>query len=75
MRIHRVLTAPLVITALVAGFTVGSSASPAAVLPGANGRIVFVSDRDGNKEIYTSRADGTGVVRLTTNTTQDYDPA
>ena len=62
----------VILTALVAGFSV----SPAgAVLQGANGRIAFVSDRDGDKEIFSSRADGSGVKQLTTNTAQDYDPA
>ena len=31
------------------------------------GRIAFTSDRDGNYEIYTMNADGTGQTRLTNN--------
>src|SRR5262249_38675623 len=32
-------------------------------------RLVFMSDRDGDEEIYTTRRDGTGVHQLTHNTT------
>lgn len=39
------------------------------------GRIVFVSDRDGNNEIYTCNADGSNVTRLTNNAAADGDPA
>jgi TolB protein len=38
-------------------------------------RIVFVSDRDGNKEIYMMRADGGGQTNLTNNPGQDWAPA
>ncbi|HEX7846814.1 MAG TPA: PKD domain-containing protein, partial [Chitinophagaceae bacterium] len=39
------------------------------------GKIVFVSDRDGNMEIYTCNADGSNVTRLTNNAGADGDPA
>jgi Tol biopolymer transport system component len=39
------------------------------------GRVAFVSDRDGNAEIYTMNADGTGLTRLTKNSAGDYAPA
>jgi Tol biopolymer transport system component len=38
------------------------------------GKIVFVSDRDGNNEIYTMDADGTNQKRLTFNGAQDVQP-
>ncbi|MDI6780701.1 MAG: carboxypeptidase regulatory-like domain-containing protein [bacterium] len=38
------------------------------------GKIAFVSDRDGNKEIYVMNADGTNQTRLTDNLVDDYDP-
>ncbi len=38
------------------------------------GKIVFVSDRDGNDEIYSMNYDGSGVTRLTDNTAQDGSP-
>ena len=39
-----------------------------------SGRIAFVSDRDGDNEIYVMDADGTGVVQLTENDSDDRDP-
>jgi len=39
------------------------------------GKLAFVSERDGNSEIYTINADGTGLVRLTDNAATDVDPA
>jgi TolB protein len=42
--------------------------------PGALGRIVFASDRDGNYEIYTMNPDGTDPVRLTENEAEDSQP-
>lgn len=38
-------------------------------------RIAFVSERDGNPEIYSMNADGTDVVRLTFNGADDSEPA
>jgi Tol biopolymer transport system component len=38
-----------------------------AALPGENGRIAFVSQRNGNEEIYVMNADGTDQTRLTNN--------
>ncbi len=46
-----------------------------AAFPGANGKIAFTSEQDGNPEIYAMNADGTGPVRLTNNTAGDYAPA
>src|SRR5207247_6229282 len=40
-----------------------------------NGKIAFVSDRDGNFEIYVMNADGTGQTRLTNDTHDDVNPA
>src|SRR5262245_37167759 len=39
------------------------------------GRIVFVSDRAGNPEVYVMNADGSGVQRLTRNPSFDFSPA
>ena len=39
------------------------------------GRITFSSGRDGDFEIYVMNADGSGVVQLTDNNTDDSDPA
>jgi Tol biopolymer transport system component len=38
-------------------------------------RLIFSSSRDGNSEIYTARADGTGLVRLTFDPREDDSPA
>jgi len=43
--------------------------------PGAQGKIAFVSGRDGNGEIYVMNADGTGVTRLTNDPANDIQPA
>ncbi len=43
--------------------------------PGDDGRIVFVTDRDGNNEIYSMASDGTDLQRLTDNPANDRDPA
>ncbi len=39
------------------------------------GKIAFISDRDGNWEIYVMNADGTGQTRLTFNSADDVEPA
>ncbi len=46
-----------------------------AAFPGANGKIAFDSDRDGNREIYVMNADGTGLTRLTSGPAFDAEPA
>lgn len=52
-----------------------ATAEPAgAAFRGTNGKIAFVSDRDGNEEIYTRNPDGT-VRRLTFNPASDIEPA
>lgn len=43
--------------------------------PGVNGRIAFVSSRDGNSEIYSINPDGTGIRRLTFTSGEDNYPA
>ncbi len=57
----------------VLGLVEGRSAE--ATFPGKNGKIAFQSDRGGDHEIYTMNADGTKIVKLTTNPTEDEDPA
>jgi len=46
-----------------------------AAFPGANGSIAFVSNRDGNDEIYVMNPDGKVQTRLTYNTYPDEEPA
>jgi Tol biopolymer transport system component len=45
-----------------------------AAFPGANGKIVFRTNRDGNAEIYTMNSDGTNRVDLSRNPAEDIDP-
>ena len=52
-----------------------SRAWSSAAFPGTNGRVLFVSNRDGNQEIYSANADGSDPRRLTTNLVADTDPA
>lgn len=40
-----------------------------------NSRIAFVTDRDGNDEIYLMRVDGSDLVNLTNDPSNDVDPA
>lgn len=42
---------------------------------GSNGRIVFASNRDGDYDIYTMRADGSDVTQLTFNRAEDRQPS
>jgi Tol biopolymer transport system component len=44
------------------------------VLPGGNGKIAFISNRDGNREVYAMNADGSGQTRLTNNSDLDGSP-
>ncbi|HTD68815.1 MAG TPA: hypothetical protein VK647_00065, partial [Gemmatimonadales bacterium] len=62
------------LTASGAGLTSVTSAAFEIVSP-APGRIAFVSPRDGNYDIYTMNADGSGLVNLTNNPMLDDAPA
>ena len=54
--------------------TVGNSSPPPPCTTNC-GKIVFVSDRDGNYEVYTCNADGSDVTRLTNDPAWDSYPA
>ena len=56
--------------ALVDRLTLNAQGAPTL----AETRIAFTSDRDGNTQIYTMNADGTGVTRLTNNGAFDSSP-
>jgi hypothetical protein len=56
------------------GGLVDIGAYESGVRPAVFGKIVFVSIRDGNSEIYSIRADGTGQTRLTNNPARDDSP-
>ena len=53
----------------------GSPGVAGAAWPGANGRIFFSSNRDGNFELYTMNADGTGQTRLTATPGDEFSPS
>jgi TolB protein len=53
----------------------GAASIPRGELRGLAGRIVFVSERDSQPEIYSVRPDGRGLRRLTNATSADYPAA
>jgi len=61
---------PLVLVALA-----GASVPVNATVPGANGKIAFHSDRDGNWELYVMNADGSNQTRCTNNPAYDAEAA
>ena len=64
--------AVLGLAAFVAVTVALGGAGPAgATFPGANGKIAFTTDRDGNQEVYVINADGSGPTRLTNDPAQD----
>ena len=52
----------------------GTASAAAAVAAGGSGKIAYVSDRDGNFEIYAMNSDGSGQTRLTNNPAEDVEP-
>ncbi len=65
--------AALVALALLVIASSGGGTARAA-FPGANGKIAFVTTRDGNYEVYSMDADGNNQTRLTTNSDTDGGP-
>ena len=62
------------LVALSAPSVQGASAGGKAV-PVTNGKIAFVSTRDGNAQIYSINPDGSGLARLTHTMAADLAPA
>lgn len=63
-------------TLLITRVSSGAASSPAvAAFPGANGRIAFASNRDGDFEIYTMRHNGSNPTNRTTKESYDAEPA
>lgn len=65
------------VAGIVACAVVGSllSMMPGASAAGTGQAIAFVSDRDGEPEIFKIEPDGTGLVQLTSNSAWDTDPS
>ena len=63
--------------ALLAGLAgaIASTTPTRAAFPGSNGRIAFVSNRDGAVQIYSANPDGSDPLRLTNNASADTQPA
>lgn len=60
---------------LVAGACSDGGSTPTPPSSATSGGIAFVSERDGNAEIYVVNADGTGLGRLTNDPAEDTGPA
>ena len=68
----------MIIIVLSSIFNLSSSLSDQSAFgtfPGENGKIAFVSDRDGNHEIYVMNADGSGQTNISNNQAIDYQPS
>src|SRR5436190_9249828 len=52
----------------------GFAGTARATFPGANGKIVFETNRDGNADVYTMNPDGTNRINLTHNPGEDVEP-
>lgn len=68
------LLVPLLVLALASLAAINASTSRAA-FPGQDGRIFFLSDRDGNAEIYSMNSDGTDQRRLTNTSHDEVSPS
>ncbi len=71
------MLAAAMLAALVGGLaSLAWAQGPAeAAFPGKNGRIAFHANRDGNVDVFSVRADGTGLRRLTDYYWWDQDPS
>jgi Tol biopolymer transport system component len=69
---HHAIRAAATLAALGVGLLGGCSERPAEPLPETREpRVVFITNRDGNAELYVVNADGTGLTRLTSYSATD----
>jgi Tol biopolymer transport system component len=66
---------PALAAALVFACIVTGSRPAEAAFPGTNGKILFGSNRDGNREVYAMNPDGSGQVNLSNNPANEMDAA
>jgi Tol biopolymer transport system component len=71
---RRVWAASAAILTALAAAAVDPARPVEAAFPGQNGKIVFRSSRDGDAEIYSMNADGSGLTRLTNDPGPDLHP-
>jgi len=72
---HRLPFVTALVVILAAGLTSAASGPARAAFPGLNGKIAFVSNRDGNLEIYVMNADGGNQVNISQNAALDSQPS
>jgi Tol biopolymer transport system component len=73
---HKRAATLFTVVLLVAGLSaIALTAAAQSAFPGTNGKIAFTSNRDGNDEIYTMNANGTGQTRRTNHAASDGQPA
>ncbi|MBA2363262.1 MAG: PD40 domain-containing protein, partial [Chloroflexia bacterium] len=65
----------LLLLALLATALLGMAEPAGASMPGDNGKIAYVTTRNGAYEIYAMNTDGTGQTRLTNSTEYEENPA
>src|SRR5687768_12703256 len=75
MRGKPLTVACVTVAAVLLGALGSATERASAAFPGGNGKIAFVSTRDGNGEIYVMDADGSEQTRLTSNAAFDFFPA
>lgn len=70
-RLCRALATSAVTLGLLGTPVITNPSDVQAALPGYNGKIIFTSNRDGNKEIYVMNTDGSGTINLSNNSASD----